>query len=195
MKKEKLEDLIPTINTKIYLDFYKRLTKIKIPSAQDNVMLEAFEKAGSIRKILEKLRQINCSNKNDIEEIYSHIIRAIVKKQGKEKTLSTIVGIMTRKRGSFKPDYALQFLIYALVYDLKLYTGTPHYEVIATFLSKHLTENIFTYDDVRKRYKEIKPNDIKDILPALELLISNYPNPYFSSLPKNYRGFLNLLDK
>ena len=158
---EQLEELIHAENLSSYLNLYRHLKDLK----------EKFKKSGDEKQLI-KILSAAAGNKKIIESVivgwsdsascYAYVARQYLYGQGKPE------------------DYAFNFLIFALIYDLEKYTRRPKYKLVENFLAEN---NIYPadaaasmdYDRLRIRFKRLDFDDMASKLLFLDLA-------YFSTL-------------
>ncbi len=70
-----------------------------------------------------------------------------------------------KKKGGANPDWAFNYLLYALAADVRIYNNRPYWSAIAKYLFE---ENLSggTFEGLRKRHEKIKYHDIMDLVKA-----------------------------
>jgi hypothetical protein len=167
MRKEKsITDFIPIEDINLYLDVYHRIKDIitvDILISEEiliitNALFDLADKGKlteddviSIIEIIELQMQKRAGFIDDkIKFILKNSMRFRFNENGELK-----------RAGRYR-DNALNFLIYALVRDLKHYTKKPHYGLVLSFLDeKGILNGNETEQEIRKRYKRLKVSEIE----------------------------------
>ena len=147
MKNEgtELEELLPAGNVKIYLNFYYAIHKTQQTPSQ-------YPKK-ELRDLRRGLKKIGLTNE-ELNQIDKEIL---LKCLLNPKACRAQAGALLRMR----KDFAKDFLIHALVFDLKLKTKKPKYELVTAFLHSHkVSSKIQGSEDIRKRYKRVSFEDV-----------------------------------
>jgi hypothetical protein len=153
---KKLSQLIPIENIVAYIGIYREMKETEIKKYA-KVTPEA--EIEQIRKILTRL----VDKKYLTKEISRHFIGELLKSMAKsELAIESVISHVLKKEG-FPEDRALNFLIYALIYDCKLYTKKMNYKVIAEFLQEQ-TIAWLEYYDIGKRYRRLNERAIREYL-------------------------------
>ncbi|MCX5804385.1 MAG: hypothetical protein NTU69_12805 [Proteobacteria bacterium] len=192
---KELCQLIPVENIAYYCWIYHGIKEMELYSREDD---GPQYKLSRITKELQKLKRQEWVNDNNFKDILlklfsSMSIDKLLKLSFSEMLKKGRPVPHNKKRRSRKKDWALNFLVYALIFDLKSYTKKPHYDLVFNFL-KNLgiipdDQDRVTSDHLRKRFQRLKINDIFLILDANSVLNNKTPvSP--PGIDGFYAGFL-----
>lgn len=175
-KKNELEDLLPTENVKVYLNIYNAIREM-------HQTLPQYPKK-ELRYLERGLRKIGLKDK-EVNSIKKELILKCMFNPSAFRE-------MCRALLSNSKDYALDFLIYSLVYDLKCKTGKPNYPLVVRFLNKHGIHKITEYEDIRKRYQRLRFDEIVENIRIFFIIGASYPplKNAFDGVAGIYPGFL-----
>ncbi len=159
-----LSKLIPIGNIKAYTILFELLSKISVDKGIDPPDTEI----NKIRRALIRLCRQSWITLEDFTFLRDELYRRM---ESSPAFLKLAEKISFQKKGAPR-NHALDILIYSLIFDLKFYTGKPHYKLVADFLlAKEFIsadeESIFGAESLRKRYERLS---YKEIL----LIFSNY---------------------
>lgn len=168
-----LSKLIPLTNIKAYLNIYCLIESIDLHNIEN---IHPF--IGDIEDRIYELANEGWIEKEDSIEIVDMIYDRL---QGKKKwsvSLSSqkhmILNVSKHKvkhSGSYKKNNALDFLIYAIVYDLKHFTKKPHYYLVADFIGTITLDNSYSEDNIRVCFNRLYfPDIVKNLSCYNEIL-------------------------
>jgi hypothetical protein len=153
---KELSQLIPIENIVAYLLIYYEMKETEIKKYADITPEAEIE---TIRKSLESLVKKGYLSKELLKRFIGELIKAMMKT---DVAVESFVSHDLKKEG-FPEDRALNFLIYALIYDCKHYTNKQNYEVVAEFLQEQKIAKL-EYYDLGKRYRRLNKDTIKEYL-------------------------------
>lgn len=173
----KLSELIPIENLKLYIGIYWGLK-----AAQQKLDNNRVKKSKStLKDIIKQFIKVYKSLFNILgKDITNEASILILEKLWEKHYREIILGLWQQKyhKTDRPSNFPLDVLIYALAYDLKLYTGRPHYFLIADFLNEQGIDNDrVSYEILKKRIRDIDKNKLVDKLINLYLFAQE---DYFS---------------
>lgn len=157
VQKTTLEKLIPTQNINLYLKIYDAMKNTKFRGLKEFPVKEI----SAIDKNLMRLYEMGWFEKEDLLFLMDSLLGLIYESKDGDNFQEAVVKTEIRKVGS-PSHYAFNFLIYALIFDLKYFTKKPHYDKVIDFLVKqkiiHTTEEskVISREELRKRFKRLK---------------------------------------
>ena len=149
----KLFDLIPIENIRAYIGIYREMKKTEIKKYTDITPEGEITK---IRKSLERLVARGYLTKDSSRHFLGELIKTMAKS---DIAMESFISRDMNKEG-FPEDRALNFLIYALIYDCKHYTKKYNYELVGDFLDEQGIADLYC-EDIGKRYRRLNKDTIK----------------------------------
>lgn len=160
-------ELIPRQHLKVYRRVYEKIGALNLLGLADDGWRKPFSGIDYNLRILVKRGYLN---EKDIPEINLHIHQCVAKRGPSFLLLTIPDALSLRHKGPTRRNPALNFLIYALSYDCRAFTGKPHYSAIADYLnqaeiySNEKNHEPFDSDTLRKRAKRLDESDVSDTL-------------------------------
>jgi hypothetical protein len=194
---ERLATFIPLENIQLYLKLYRALQKTKFRGLKEFPVKEI----SAIEKNLFRLYESEWIDIENLLNMYDSLFISIFwSKDGENFQESTAASEM-KKVGS-PSNYAFNFLIFAIIYDMKNFTQKPHYGEVVNFLEEceiinRVSDVKFTEEDLRKRFKRLRFIEIAKSLFYASRIAGNEDNiqlrkittEYFTH--KKYAGFIH----
>jgi len=157
-------ELIPRQHLKVYRRVYEKIGALNLLGLADDGWRKPFSDIEDNLLILVKRGYLN---EQDIPEIERYIFQ-FAAKRGPSFLLLTIPDALSlRHKGPTRRNPALNFLIYALSYDCRAFTGKPHYSAIADYLNRakiysNAKNEPFDAAALGKRAKRLDKSDVSD---------------------------------
>ena len=125
---KRIAELIPPENLKVYWATYQILKEYPLKNPSEYLKILKSITKDITWKIVE-MKKIFTDN----EVVVAALRKYLLKHQSLMETF-VLFHCLKKGRGNIQRDFCLDFLIYAIVYDLRYYTGKPHYSMITEFL-------------------------------------------------------------
>lgn len=188
--------IIPEQNINVYMHIFSVIKNLNLRSLNKQRWIKP---TFDIRKNLGELKKRGYLADSDIDEIWQHVFECL-SRRGPDVAISAFPGLLgLNHKGPTLRDEALDFLIYSLWRDNKIYcAGHPNFPAIAEFLTDHeiysntASNDPFEFESIRKRVNRTDPNYISDLLLFVSVLCSHDDPLIPQSLGNAYdkRGFL-----
>lgn len=157
---------IPRQHLKVYRRVYEKIGALNLLGLADDGWEKPFYDIEDNLRILVKRGYLN---KEDIPEIKRYVFHCAAKRGPSFLLLTIPDALSLRHKGPTRRDPALNFLIYALCYDCRAFTGKPHYSAIADYLNRakiysNAKNEPFDAAALGKRAKRLDESDVSDTL-------------------------------
>ena len=157
-------ELIPRQHLKVYRRVYEKIGALNLLGLADDGWRKPFSDIEDNLLILVKRGYLN---EQDIPEIERYIFHCAAKRGPSFLLLTIPDALSLRHKGPTRRDPALNFLIYALCYDCRAFTGKPHYSAIADYLNRakiysNAKNEPFDAAALGKRAKRLDKSDVSD---------------------------------
>jgi hypothetical protein len=191
-----LAKFIPLENIHLYLKLYRALQSTRFRGLQEFPAKEISE----IDKNLLRLYKSGWIDMENLTIMMDSLLVSIYWSKDGENINETIAASKIKKVGS-PSNYAFNFLIYAIIFDLKYFTRKPHYGKAIDFLQEceiiNSTSANFTDEELRKRFKRLKLIEIVKSLVYASRIAGNENNIQLGKITtehfkhKKYDGFIH----
>lgn len=187
---EKLKGIIPVENVETYLRIYQKIKEIEYNDSFDTLK----DLSKEMRRLLTKAKDrgwLGPEEKTSIWELWSSFL---FNKIDLPKILLDVLKDEYRGQRHRPTENHVNFLIYALYFDLNAFTKRPNYPLIADVLGELDPRNCVTYDNVRKRLKTISSSKLRLDLTSYQDYFQALGDPLLpDNIPANPTGFLREL--
>lgn len=193
---DKLAELIPRINIDFYLDIYREMINVTFKKSNTDYPSKL---VFGIKKRIGKLQMLGWLDKNNAEGI-TEFFDGCMFLSNTGRNMDKMIGKMHMlKRGAPK-DYALAFLIMAIVFDLRHYPPKkPQFNLVLEFLRQQKIlpiNSALEVAELRKRDRKLNIVEVTKSFLYASFLSDNIYDLY-KKLDANYQqlpeGFLRTM--
>jgi len=151
---KRLAKLIPIDNIKAYCYIYSLMIQIRISEKLTDKIFSKIEKVH--RNILGLIRDLKRSGW--ISETNYNTIKDVINIDEKKKIRAYVNEFLSKKR-----DRPFEFLIYALIYDIRHYNrNNPHYQEVIDFLDEQeIKKPVPTYETLAQMYNRSREEEVR----------------------------------
>jgi hypothetical protein len=190
---DRMTALIPKSNVDLYLTIYREMININFHKIANSYPREI---VADIENHILQLEAIGWLDKDDSDRLIEALNFCMFMSNDGRNMRAAAAPVMRGKRGAPR-DHAFAFLIFAVIEDLKYFTGRPHYDLVSDFLSEQKIippSKDLDANDLQKRYRKL---DITDILKPFfySSYVSDEINQIYRQLhaPGVHEGFFRTL--
>jgi hypothetical protein len=146
-----LSDLIPEKTLSVYLDMYTLIKGFPFKNYKEARSIDT-DIANDILNNLKKLHDRAGIDGKTFHSIIDKLTAGMNKNNKWSNKISPPIYLFSTKKERRPKDHALDILIYAIVYDLKL-IGKPNYRIVADFLSEQNIGDNLEEEQIRLRFR------------------------------------------